>query len=196
MATPRSAQRVTTEILLKTFVGVSEFRFAKTSAKLTADQVWDYKLPITKDSINFTQADPAINNGFIHGQAKPAWSTSEPGDINLTFNIPSIDDETTGWLYEPGGTVVSMKESDTEEWKLKGIKLTGKPIEGMVMMISEDRKHCLVIKNLKGYSAMQTDNISQTPISFNISSTLQGGVSEDTDGDVVFGELVKIQSGI
>lgn len=187
---------ITTDILMKTFLGVSEFRFAKKSAALAADQVWDYKVPVTRDTVSFTQADPTINNGYIHGRTEPAWSSSEPGDITFSFNVPSIDEDTTGWLYDGVEITTKMKESETKQWKLRGIKLNGKPVEGMAMLISEDRKYSLVIKDFKGYSSISTDNISTTPISFNVSGTLIGGVTDDPDGDVVFGELEDITAGV
>lgn len=188
--------KITTDILMKNFLGVSEFRFAKKSAALVTDQVWDYKVPVTRDSISFTQDTPTANNGYIHGRTAPAWTTSEPGDITLEFNVPSIDEETTGWLTTPTTISTKMKESDTTQWKLRGLKLEGKPVEGMAMMISEDRKYCLIIKNFKGYSSINMDDISTTPMSFTVSGTLQGGVSDDPDGDVVFGELEDIAAGI
>lgn len=177
------------DTLKKVFVGVSEFRFKNRSEKLTASTTWDYELPILRDSVSFDNPAPTFNRVYIHGDERPYATTAEPSDMTLTFEIPSISDRVTGWLYNDGGTVEGIADtidSVSGNWAGKGIKLDNKVIEGMAMIISEDRKHALVIKNLKCYSSVNMDDLSTSPVSFTITATLEGGVSTDTDGDIVF----------
>lgn len=179
----------TREELKSVFIGVSEFRFSTKSEKFSDSTVWDYELPILRDSINFDNPAPTINKVYIHGDEKPYASTSESSDITLSLEIPSIHDDVTGFLYNKGGDVSGV--ADTIDgvagtWSGKGIKLDNKVIEGMCMIISEDRKHAILIKNLKGYSSMNMNELGTQPVSFTLTTTLEGGVSTDTDGDVVF----------
>lgn len=179
----------TKEELKEVFIGVSEFRFATQSGPFTTETVWDYELPILRDSVNFDNPAPTINKVFIHGDEKPYASTAEASDMILTFEIPSIHDDVTGFLYNKGTAIADIADTVdgvTGTWSGQGIKLDNKVIEGMAMIISEDRKHALLIKNLKGYSSMNMNEISTTPVSFTVTTTLEGGVTTDTDGDVVF----------
>lgn len=179
----------TRDQLKKVFVGVSEFRFSTKSGKYDASTVWDYELPILRDSINFDNPAPTINKVFIHGDEKPYASTSEAADITLTLEIPSIHDDITGFLYNKGSEVSNISDEVdgiAGTWSGQGIKLDNKVIEGMCMIISEDRKHAILIKNLKGYSSMNMNELGTQPVSFTLTCTLEGGVTTDTDGDVVF----------
>lgn len=179
----------TKEELKEVFIGVSEFRFATQSGPFTGDTVWDYELPILRDSVNFDNPAPSINKVFIHGDEKPYASTAEASDMTLSFEIPSIHDDVTGFLYNKGKAIADVADTvDGVEgtWKGQGIKLDNKVIEGMAMIVSEDRKHAILIKNLKGYSSMNMNEISTTPVSFTVTTTLEGGVTTDSDGDVVF----------
>lgn len=179
----------TKDELKDVFIGVSELRFSTKSGAFTADTTWDYELPILRDSITFDNPAPTINNAYVHGK-KTAWaSTSEPSDMTLTFEIPSIHDDITGWLYNKAGDVSNVAEEVdgvAGAWSGQGISMEAKVIEGMAMIISEDKKHALLIKNLKGYSSMNMSSISTTPLSFTVTATLESGVTTDPDGDVVF----------
>ena len=179
----------TKEQLKEVFIGVSEFRFSTKNGKFDASTVWEYELPILRDSISFDNPAPTINKVFIHGDEKPYASTSESGDITLTLEIPSIHDDITGFLYNKGGDIENVADEVDGvkgSWSGKGIKLDNKVIEGMCMIISEDRKHAILIKNLKGYSSMNMNELGTQPVSFTLTATLEGGVTTDTDGDVVF----------
>lgn len=181
--------KLTKEQLKDVFIGVSEFRFATESKPFAANMEWDYELPILRDSLSFDNPAPTINPVYIHGSQKPYASTSEPSDITIAFEIPSIHKDITGFLYNEAGTI--DKISDTVNgvsgtWSGQGIKLDNKVIEGMAMIISEDRKHAILIKNLKGYSSANMNDISTTPVSFTVTATLEGGVTDDPDGDIVF----------
>lgn len=179
----------TRDELKEVFVGVSEFRFSTKSGKFDASTVWDYELPILRDSINFDNPAPTINKVYIHGDEKPYASTSEASDITLSLEIPSIHDDITGFLYNKGGVIDSVADTIdgvAGSWSGQGVKLDNKVIEGMCMIISEDRKHAILIKNLKGYSSMNMNELGTQPVSFTLTTTLEGGVSTDTDGDVVF----------
>ena len=179
----------TKEELKEVFIGVSEFRFATVSGPFTAETKWDYELPILRNSIDFDNPAPTINKVYVHGSKKAYASTSEDSDMTLSFEIPSIHDDVTGFLYNKAEGSVEVAETTNGvqgSWKGNGINLDSKVIEGMCMIISEDRKHAILIKNLKGYSSMNMNELGTSPVSFTVTATLEGGVTTDTDGDVVF----------
>ena len=69
-----------------------------------------------------------------------------------------------------------------------GINLTEKQLSGMAMLISQDKKYALVIKNLEGYASVQFDAPSTKPLGYNVSFDVSGITEGDTDGDIVLYE--------
>ena len=182
--------------LKKAFVGVSEFRFCKSSSDFSASTVWDYELPILRDSLTFETSEPSFDNKFIHGESVPYVSTAEPGETTMSFEIPSIDDDITGWLLTAADTATLTGVADTvggEEgtWSGAGYKLDNKVIQGMAMIISEDRSKAILIRNLKGYVSVNMSELSNSPVSFTISATIESSISDSKQGDIMFLEFKK-----
>lgn len=190
---------ITTKILGDAFMGMSTLRWSSSSQKLVATQAWDKEVPVGKDTVSFLQGDPTINKYYIHGQAAPYASTAEPGDITMALEIPSIDEDTTGWLATQMANAPVAMEDEVDgvdgTWAPigKGIKLDIKTIRGMAMLISQDKQYAIVIKNLKGFSSVMMDSISTKPVGFKVSCSLEG-ISDDTDGDVVFLKWTPIEA--
>ena len=187
-----AAATITTKILAETFSGMNTFRWNNTSAPLVAGQTWDLQIPIIQDTMSFTQADPTINKTLIYGQTKPlVIQLGATGDIDLSFTIPSVDDKTLSFVAARAtGTPASVTDEVdgvAGSWIPvgKGISFSDvKKITGMCMIISEDKKKALVIKNLEGYATPLFDKTMATPYAWKIKVSLTG-ITTDTDGDVV-----------
>lgn len=182
--------------LKKSFVGISEFRFCTTSADFNENTVWDYELPILRDSLNFEVSEPSFDNKYIHGESVPYVSTAEPGETTMSFEIPSIDDDITGWLLTKSESSAVVGVADTVgdvagTWKGAGYKLDNKVIKGMAMIISEDRTKAILIRNLKGYVSVNMSELSNSPVSFTISATIESSISDSKQGDIMFLEFTK-----
>jgi len=177
--------------LTMAFMGVSTLRYKKTSAKLIPAQEWDYEFPVLRDSVNFTQGEISRNQAFIHGSSRAyATAAGEPASTTLTFFVPSINaDVQTAFGNPANGTPATLQDGNTY-WKPvgTGINLTEKQLSGMAMLISQDKKYALVIKNLEGYASVQFDAPSTKPLGYNVSFDVSGITEGDTDGDVVLYE--------
>jgi hypothetical protein len=110
----------------------------------------------------------------------------------MSFEVPSIDEDTTGWLGKQMTDVPVSMEDEVDgvagTWVPigKGLSLNLKKLSGMAMVISEDKMYAIVIKNLVGYSSLiMNASASSKPIGYKVSFSLEG-ITEDTDGDVVF----------
>lgn len=177
--------------LTMAFMGVSTLRYKETSAKLIAEQEWDYEFPVLRDSVNFTQGEISRNQAFIHGSSRAyATAAGEPASTTLTFFVPSINEDVqTAFGNTASGTPATLSDGDGY-WKPvgTGINLTEKQLSGMAMLISQDKKYALVIKNLEGYASVQFDAPSTKPLGYNVSFDVSGITEGDTDGDVVLYE--------
>lgn len=175
--------------LKKAFVGISEFRFKKESTDFSSDMVWDFELPILRDSFDFSVGEPSFNETFIHGESVPYAATSEPGEITLSFEVPSIDDDINEWLLTKSKDITGISDtvgSDSGTWSGAGYKLDNKAITGMIMIISDDKTKAIVIKNFKGYASPNMSELTNSPVSFTISASIESGQSASEDGDILF----------
>lgn len=182
--------------LKKAFVGISEFRYKSTSTDLTSDMVWDYELPILRDSFSFETSEPSFNETFIHGESVPYAATAEPGETTISFEVPSIDKDITDWLLTPAENATISGISDqvggvNGTWSGSAYKMDNKAIQGMVMIISDDKTKAIVIKNFKGYAAPNMSELTNSPVSFTISATLESSQSAGTQGDILFLDFTK-----
>lgn len=180
--------------LKKAFTGISEFRFRKASAEFTANMDWDFELPILRDSFTFETAEATFEEKFIHGESIPYTSVGTPGETTLAFEVPSIDEDILDWLLTKAKAVSGVADTVgavTGTWSGAGYKIDGKAIQGMIMIISEDKTKAIVIKNFKGYASPSMADISNTPVSFTISATLESSQSADEQGDILFLDFTK-----
>lgn len=182
--------------LKKAFVGISEFRYRATSADLTSDMTWDFELPILRDSFSFETSEPSFNETFIHGESVPYAATAEPGETTISFEVPSIDKDITDWLLTPAESSNIVGISDSVggvkgTWSGSAYKMDNKAIQGMIMIISDDKTKAIVIKNFKGYASPNMSELTNTPVSFTISATLESSQSEGTQGDILFLDFAK-----
>ena len=177
--------------LKKAFTGISEFRFRSVSADLTADMAWDFELPILRDSFSFETSEPSFEETFIHGESIPYSSSATPGETSISFEVPSIDKDILDWLLTPAANAAITGVSDNVggvagTWTGSAYKLDNKVIQGMVMIISEDKTKAIVIKNFKGYASPNMADLSTNPVSFTISATIESSQSAGTQGDIMF----------
>ena len=181
---------------------MNTFRWKGESVKLTSDIAWDLEIPILRDSFSFTPEDPTFNRSYIHGSSKPIASTTQEGALPLQFDIPSIDEETQKFA-ENVASAAAASMTDTVNGKAgswtqigKGLLMAdSKVISGMCMILSENKKYAIVIKNLEGYARPIIDSISTTPVAFRVNLDLQGiAAASDTDGDILFYEFTEAAS--
>lgn len=180
--------------LKKAFVGISEFRFRSVSEEFVSDMIWDFELPILRDTFTFNTAEATFEERFIHGSSIPYTSVGTPGETTLGFEVPSIDEDILGWLMTKAKAVLAIKDTVggvEGTWTGAGYKIDGKALNGMIMIISEDKTKAIVIKNFKGYSSPNMDELSNTPVSFVISATLESSQSTDEQGDILFLDFTK-----
>lgn len=191
-----AAAGISKTILAEAFVGICEFRFHKGQTIPTGtapNQNWDYKVPTLKDSVKFDGGKPTFTSSYLNGQTKPLVRVMDStGEIAMSFIVPSIDEETTGWLANAGGAIADLEDTRggvAGKWIAmgtgkKGIILTPKPLSGIAMVVSQDEKYAILFKNLNGFATPILEN-STTPLGFQVDLSVTG-ITSSADSDVVF----------
>lgn len=153
-------------------------------SKATFDITPEVELPVTVDTLKATMEDPTINHYKIIGLASDWATTSELGDFNIEFVVPSkakdllkimfgedaITELTKVTLKGTGDTALDATTGFT------GVAVEPKKfkIKGTIVIVDEEKKNLMVITNIALYATLQWDNSGTEPVAFKFSGSIEG----------------------
>lgn len=153
-------------------------------SKATFDITPEVELPVTVDTLKATMEDPTINHYKVIGLAGDWATTSELGDFNVEFVVPSkakdllkimfgedaITELTKVTLKGTGDTALDTTTGFT------GVAVEPKKfkIKGTIVIVDEEKKNLMVITNIALYATLQWDNSGTEPVAFKFSGSIEG----------------------
>ena len=153
-------------------------------SKATVDITPDVELPVTVDSLKATMDDATINHYKVIGLAGDWATTSELGDFNVEFVVPSkakdllkvmfgndaVTDLTKVTLKGTGDTTLDNTTG------FAGVAVEPKKfkIKGTIVIVDEEKKNLMVITNIALYATLQWDNSGTEPVAFKFSGSIEG----------------------
>lgn len=179
----------------KKFAGVSQFRWCGKRQALSGSGTLDFmEVPILRDSVTFSPAEPSLAHSYVYGTQIPWTSVMEtPGDSTIDVTIAAVDDALLEMGFKKTTVANGISETATTHpsgkagsWAFTGIDLTPKMVEGMIWVISEDNKYSFMVKNFRGF-AQPVLLDGTNPNGIRLVGSFTAPVSGDTDGDVLFG---------
>lgn len=169
------------------FVGPKTLLYTSVIAdlsKATFDITPEVELPVTVDTLKATMEDPTINHYKVIGLASDWATTSELGDFNVEFVVPSkakdllkimfgedaITELTKVTLKGTGDTALDATTGFT------GVAVEPKKfkIKGTIVIVDEEKKNLMVITNIALYATLQWDNSGTEPVAFKFSGSIEG----------------------
>ena len=169
------------------FVGPKTLLYTSVIAdlsKTTLEITPEVELPVTVDTLKATMDDPTINHYKVIGLAGDWATTSELGDFNVEFVVPSkakdllkvmfgedaVTDLTKVTLKGTGDTTLDNTTGFT------GVAVEPKKfkIKGTIVIVDEEKKNLMVITNIALYATLQWDNSGREPVSFKFSGSIEG----------------------
>lgn len=174
------------EELKDIFVGPKTLLYAKAIAdlsKATLDITADLELPVEVDSLKATMEDPTINHYKVIGLAGDWATTSELGDFNVEFVVPSKAKDLLAAMFGSDAvsdlTKVTLKTGDTEldaTTGFTGVALEPKKfkIQGTIAIVDDTKANVMVITNIALYATLQWDDTGTKPVAFKFSGTIEG----------------------
>ena len=174
------------EELKDIFVGPKTLLYAKAItdlSKTTLDITADLELPVEVDSLKATMQDPTINHYKVIGLAGDWATTSELGDFNVEFVVPSKAKDLLAAMFGNDAvsdlTKVTLKTGDTDldaTTGFTGVALEPKKfkIQGTIAIVDETKTNVMVITNIALYSTMLWDDTGTKPIAFKFSGSIEG----------------------
>lgn len=174
------------EELKDIFVGPKTLLYATAIAdlsKATLDITADLELPVEVDSLKATMEDPTINHYKVIGLAGDWATTSELGDFNVEFVVPSKAKDLLAAMFGSDAvsdlTKVTLKTGDTEldaTTGFTGVALEPKKfkIQGTIAIVDDTKANVMVITNIALYATLQWDDSGTKPVAFKFSGSIEG----------------------
>lgn len=174
------------EELKDIFVGPKKLLYAKAITDLskpTLDITADLELPVEVDSLKATMEDPTINHYKVIGLAGDWATTSELGDFNVEFVVPSKAKDLLATMFGSDAvsdlTKVTLKTGDTEldaTTGFTGVALEPKKfkIQGTIAIVDDTKANVMVITNIALYATLQWDETGTKPVAFKFSGSIEG----------------------
>lgn len=174
------------EELKDLFVGPKTLLYAKAItdlSKATIDITADLELPVEVDSLKATMEDPTINHYKVIGLAGDWATTSELGDFNIEFVVPSKAKDLLAAMFGNDAvselTKVTLKTGDTELDATTGftgvaLELKKFKIQGTIAIVDDTKTNVMVITNIALYATLQWDETGTKPVAFKFSGSIEG----------------------
>ena len=174
------------EELKDLFVGPKTLLYAKAItdlSKATIDITADLELPVEVDSLKATMEDPTINHYKVIGLAGDWATTSELGDFNVEFVVPSKAKDLLAAMFGNDAvselTKVTLKTGDTELDVTTGftgvaLELKKFKIQGTIAIVDDTKTNIMVITNIALYATLQWDETGTKPVAFKFSGSIEG----------------------
>lgn len=174
------------EELKDIFVGPKTLLYAKgvtDLSKATLDITADLELPVEVDSLKATMEDPTINHYKVIGLAGDWATTSELGDFNVEFVVPSKAKDLLTAMFGNDAvgdlTKVTLKTGDTDldaTTGFTGVTLEPKKfkIQGTIAIVDDTKANVMVITNIALYATLQWDDTGTKPVAFKFSGSIEG----------------------
>ena len=169
------------------FVGPKTLLYTSVIADLskgTLEITPEVELPVTVDTLKATMDDPTINHYKVIGLAGDWATTSELGDFNVEFVVPSkakellkvmfgddaVTDLTKVTLKSTGDTALDATSGFT------GVAVEPKKfkIKGTIVIVDDEKENLMVITNIALYATLQWDNSGTEPVAFKFSGSIEG----------------------
>lgn len=174
------------EELKDIFVGPKTLLYAKAItdlSKTTLDITADLELPVEVDSLKATMQDPTINHYKVIGLAGDWATTSELGDFNVEFVVPSKAKDLLAAMFGNDAvsdlTKVTLKTGDTDldaTTGFTGVALEPKKfkIQGTIAIVDDTKTNVMIITNIALYATLQWDETGTKPVAFKFSGSIEG----------------------
>ena len=169
------------------FVGPKTLLYTSVIAdlsKTTLEITPEVELPVTVDTLKATMDDPTINHYKVIGLAGDWATTSELGNFNVEFVVPSKAKDLLKVMFGEDAvtdlTKVTLKGTgDTtldNTTGFAGVAVEPKKfkIKGTIVIVDEEKKNLMVITNIALYATLQWDNSGTEPVAFKFSGSIEG----------------------
>lgn len=155
----------------------------------------EYDLPVKVDTFNLEQGDPSIEHYKVLGLPGDWATSSEPGDIDLSFRVPTKHTDVLKMAYGEDAvksnvtaTLNTAGTGDGVAYSGVGLVLKQTKVEGTFVLVSEDKKNILVLTNTSLWAKPVLDQDTKGVFALDFNGTIE---TDGTNPDILF--LTKVE---
>lgn len=176
------------------FNGPASLFYQKNAATISGNALSltpDMDVPCKIDTLSFEQGEPSMEHYKVIGLASDWVSASEPGDITISFRVPTKHPDVLKLAYGEDGSVVSLSngasltvgstQSSFNEGN--GVILKNHKVQGTWAILNDAGDQLLVINNTALYASLVMDTDTKGVVAIDFSGTIE---SDGSNPDIFF----------
>lgn len=146
------------------------------------------ELPCASDSLSMSQSAPSINHYKVVGLSGDWFTTSEPGDLELSLDVPTKHSDILKVLY--GEDAVSEVYVGTSQesayYTGTALVLSDKTITGTFFLVNKEETQIMILNNTKLWATPSFENSSTEPFKFTLSGTIENADGSADTANIVW----------
>lgn len=151
----------------------------------------EYDLPVKVDTLNFEQGEPNIEHYKIIGLAGDWVSSSEAGDIDISFRVPTKQTDVLKLAFGNDAVTAASVRFGGENFTGNGVVLKNKKITGTWAILNDAGDQLLILNNTALYASMVMDTDAKGVVAIDFNGTIE---SDGSNPDVLFLRKVSASS--
>ena len=164
--------------LKKIFNDPATILYSEKAYDLTTDKTlaFDYKLPVTVDTLQVTQDDPTINHYKIIGISGDWTSSATLGDVSIQMTIPNVSDDALKMCFgeENVKALTGIKIGDGT-YAGSGVVFKKRKLGGTVAVVASNETDIMLISGTALVAKLLYENPGTDPFAIQ----LNGGIEVD-----------------
>lgn len=148
----------------------------------------EYDVPVKVDSIELEQGDPTIDHYKVIGLPGDWITSSEAGDIDLSFRVPTKHTDILKLAYgEDAVKDVTGATVNGATYKGTALTLVDKQVDGTFVLVNANKDKLLVLANTTLWAKPVIDSDAKGVFALDFNGTIE---SDGTTPDILFLEKV------
>ena len=143
----------------------------------------EYDVPVKVDTIEFEQGEPDIEHYKVIGLAGDWVSSSEAGDITVSFRVPTKHSDILKLAFGNDAVAAKSVTYGSNTFAGDGVVLKNKKIHGTWAILNDAGDQLLILNNTALYASMVMDTDAKGVVAIDFNGTIE---SDGTNPDVLF----------
>ena len=170
------------------FGGISSMWYQSTELDLTSLEgisiVPEYDVPVKVDSIELEQGDPTIDHYKVIGLPGDWITSSEAGDIDLSFRVPTKHTDILKLAYGNDAVqAINGASVDGVNYNGTALTLVDKQVDGTFILVNANKTKLLVLTNTTLWAKPVIDSDAKGVFAIDFKGTIE---SDGTTPDILF----------
>lgn len=148
----------------------------------------EYDVPVKVDTIELEQGDPSIEHYKVIGLPGDWITSSEAGDIDLSFRVPTKHNDILKLAYgEDAVKDITGASVDGVTYNGTALTLVDKQVDGTFILVNANKTKLMILANTTLWAKPVIDSDAKGVFALDFNGTIE---SDGTTPDILFLEKV------